>query len=68
VDAREAIDAFHDLGARYLIPTQWGTFPPGNEPVGCPALELKRAIKERGLDPSKFLIMDIGQIMPIAGR
>jgi L-ascorbate metabolism protein UlaG (beta-lactamase superfamily) len=67
-DVREAIDAFQDLGARYMIPTQWGTFPLGNEPVGYPALELRRTIRERGRDPSKFLIMDIGQIVPIAGK
>jgi N-acyl-phosphatidylethanolamine-hydrolysing phospholipase D len=68
MDVREAIDAFQDLGARYMIPTQWGAFPLGNEPVGYAALELKRTIKERGLDPSRFLIADIGQIVPIAGK
>ena len=61
----EAIDAFHDLRAKYFIPTQWGTFPLGDEPPGYPALDLKRTIKERTLDPSRFLILDIGQIEPI---
>jgi L-ascorbate metabolism protein UlaG (beta-lactamase superfamily) len=61
----EALDAFQDLGAKYFIPTQWGTFALGDEPPGYPALDLKRTIKERNLDPSRFLILDIGQIVPI---
>jgi len=31
-------------------------------------LELKRTIQKEGLDPSRFIIMDIGQIVPIAGK
>jgi len=61
----EAIDAFHDLGARYFIPTQWGTFALGDEPPGYPALDLKKTLKERNLDPSRFLILDIGQLEPL---
>jgi L-ascorbate metabolism protein UlaG (beta-lactamase superfamily) len=61
----EALDAFGDLGAKYFIPTQWGTFHLGDEPPGYSALELKKNIKERNLDPSRFIIMDIGQVEPI---
>ncbi|MEN6617664.1 MAG: MBL fold metallo-hydrolase [Syntrophorhabdus sp.] len=61
----EALDAFADLKARYFIPTQWGTFRLGDEPAGFPVVELKRKIRERNLDASRFLIMDIGQILPI---
>ena len=64
----EAIDAFHDLNATYMIPTQWGTFRLGDEPMGHAGLEMKRVIKEKGLDPARFLIMDIGQILPITGK
>lgn len=62
----EALAAFRDLGARYFIPTQWGTFHLGDEPPGYPALDLKKAIQKRNLDPSRFLIMDIGQIETIS--
>ncbi len=65
MNVREAIDAFRDLGAGQMIPTQWGTFQLGNEPIGYPGLEMKRVIKEEGLDPERFLIMDIGQIVPV---
>jgi L-ascorbate metabolism protein UlaG (beta-lactamase superfamily) len=61
----ESLDAFTDLGAEYFIPTQWGTFHLGDEPPGYPALDLMRHIKERNLDPSRFIILDIGQIEPI---
>ncbi len=64
----EALDAARDLGARYMIPTQWGTFHLGDEPVGYAALELKRKVKTGGLDASRFILMDIGQILPVAPR
>ncbi len=68
MDIDEAIDAFDDLKARHFIPTQWGTFYLGDEPPGYPALDLKRRIVERKLDPSRFVIPDLGQIVPIPKR
>jgi len=68
MDVKESIDAFCDLGATYMIPTQWGTFQLGNEPIGHAGLELKRLIKEEGLDPARFLMMDIGQIIPLTAK
>lgn len=56
----EAIRAFDDLGASVCIPTQWGVFPLGDEPVGYPFLDLQRTITEKNLDPRRFLILDIG--------
>ncbi|HNT43710.1 MAG TPA: MBL fold metallo-hydrolase [Syntrophorhabdaceae bacterium] len=68
MDIDECIDAFDDLGARYFVPTQWGTFHLGDDPPGLPALDLKRRIAVRDLDPSRFLIMDIGEILPLSGK
>lgn len=62
MDSKEAIRAFHDLGASYFIPTQWGTFHLGDNPPGLPPLDLKRNIVEQRLDPAPFLILDIGEI------
>ncbi len=59
----ETVAAFSDLGAKYLIPTQWGTFALGDEPAGYPALDLKRHISDNRLDPSRCIIMSIGQIL-----
>jgi N-acyl-phosphatidylethanolamine-hydrolysing phospholipase D len=68
MDVQEALDAFKDLGARHFIPTQWGTFHLGEEPPGYPGLDLKRSIARRGLDGSRFLIMDIGQVVELKGK
>jgi len=68
VDIDEAIDAFDDLQARYFIPTQWGAFQLGDEPPAYPVLELKRRIAERKLDASRFIIPDLGQIVPVAKK
>lgn len=68
MDTDECIDAFHDLKARYFVPTQWGTFHLGDDPPGFPALDLRRRIAARKLDQSRFLIMDIGEILPLSGR
>ncbi len=62
MDTREAIQAFADLGAQYFVPTQWGTFHLGDNPPGLPPLDLQRDIKEMQLDPTRFLILDIGEL------
>jgi N-acyl-phosphatidylethanolamine-hydrolysing phospholipase D len=61
----EALDALHDLGAEYFIPTQWGTLQLDDELLDYPALDLTRTVLERGLDPSQFLILDLGEIRRI---
>jgi L-ascorbate metabolism protein UlaG (beta-lactamase superfamily) len=68
VDVQESLDAFQDLGARYFVPTQWGAFHLGDEPVGYPALELDRVVRERRMDPGTIVMMDIGQIVPVTAR
>lgn len=64
----EALDAFEALGAKRFVPTQWGTFPLGDEPPGYPALELLRMIKEMNLDPAQFMIMGIGELIRIGNH
>jgi N-acyl-phosphatidylethanolamine-hydrolysing phospholipase D len=61
----EAIQGFDELGARYFIPTQWGTFFLGDEPAGYPGLDLARYIEQNRLEKERFKIMDIGQILKI---
>ncbi len=65
MNVEEALDAFQELGARYFIPTQWGAFNLGDNPAGYPALDLKRVVAERGLDPSRFLLPDVGGILEL---
>lgn len=65
MDAREALDAFRDLGARYFIPTQWGTFRLGDEPVGHAPSALSKAVQSTNTDPARIIRMDIGQLLPV---
>jgi ABC-type uncharacterized transport system YnjBCD ATPase subunit len=62
---REALDAFRDLGARRFIPTQWGTFQLGDEPVGHAPTALSEAVKTTGVDPARITILKIGQLLPM---
>jgi len=62
MDTKEAIRAFKDLGASYFIPSQWGTFHLGDNPPGLPPLELLGNIDKMGLNPSRYLLLDIGEI------
>jgi L-ascorbate metabolism protein UlaG (beta-lactamase superfamily) len=59
----EAVRGFEELGAKYFVPTQWGTFHLGDEPAGYPGLDLARYVAENQVDASRFKIMDIGQIL-----
>ena len=64
----EALDAFEDLGAKFFIPTQWGTFHLGEEPPGTPGLDLMKDIGKMKLDRSRFIIMDIGEIREVPNK
>lgn len=68
MDAREALDAFRDLGSRYVIPTQWGTFRLGDEPVGQAPAALSRAAQWTNTDPARIIVMGIGQLLPLETR
>jgi L-ascorbate metabolism protein UlaG (beta-lactamase superfamily) len=65
MNIQEAVQGFEELGARYFIPTQWGTFHLGSEPAGYPGLDLARYIQSHQLETDRFKILDIGQILPI---
>ena len=65
MDAREALDAFRDLGSRYFIPTQWGTFRLGDEPIGQAPAALSKAAQLNNTDPARIIVMGIGQLLPM---
>jgi len=67
MNVAEAVRAFEELGAKNFIPTQWGTFHLGSEPAGFPGLDLKRHIQRNKMNPDRFRIMDIGQIIQVKG-
>ena len=68
MDAREALDAFRELGARYFIPTQWGTFRLGDEPIGQAPSALSKAGQSTNTDPARIIFMGIGQLLPIESQ
>ncbi len=68
MDANEAIQATRDMGAGFLIPYHWGAFKLGEEPIGYPATDLKKVMKESDFDPSMAVIMDIGEIVNIKSK
>jgi len=59
----EALRAFDDLGARFMIPTQWGVLELGDEPAGWPAAALGEA-----LAGSRSALSARVKILPVGGR
>lgn len=66
MDVKEAIKAFQDLNATYFVPTQWGTFHLGDNPPGYPGLDLRREIDRQSLESERYLILDLGEFLPIS--
>ena len=65
LDMNEAILAFQNIGAKYFIPTHWGTFQLGDEPPGYPLVDLLRTLNTLGVDASKAIAMNIGDMIRI---
>jgi L-ascorbate metabolism protein UlaG (beta-lactamase superfamily) len=68
MDIKEVLQAFGDLNAKYFIPSQWGTFQLGNEPIGYPIIDLKRTMTEQGFDASRAITINLGEIIPVKPR
>lgn len=60
MDIPEVLRAFDDLGARRLVPTQWGVLPLGDEPPSWPATELRRAAAARPDLSDRVVILPVG--------
>jgi N-acyl-phosphatidylethanolamine-hydrolysing phospholipase D len=61
MDPSEALQAFRDLGARYLLPMHWGTFDLTDEPLDEAPRELARVLEQSGDDPSRVHVMAVGE-------
>ncbi len=59
MNPEEALQAFEDLGAEFMLPMHYGTFPLGNEPRDEPIERLLEEAKKRGLEERV--------IVPVAG-
>jgi len=63
----EAIRAFHDLNGGIFVGIHWGTFELAEDPPGLPPMELRREIRERGLPPSRFWLLKLGETRLVDG-
>ena len=57
----EGLQAFQDLGARWMIPMHWGTFDLTDEPLDHPPRVLRAHMAETGADASRVRIMAVGE-------
>ena len=57
----EGLRAFHDLGARWMIPMHWGTFDLTHEPIDHPPRALKAHMEKTGADASRVRILAVGE-------
>jgi L-ascorbate metabolism protein UlaG (beta-lactamase superfamily) len=63
----DAVQAFHDLGAKLLVPVGYGSFPLGYEPVDEPLTWLVRLCHERGLG-ERLVVLRPGETCHVHGR
>jgi L-ascorbate metabolism protein UlaG (beta-lactamase superfamily) len=66
MDPDDALRAFEALGAKNFVAMHWGTFRLTDEPLGEPPERLRAGWNERGLDPSRLWILDVGESRPLA--
>lgn len=58
----KAVDAFHDLKAKTLIPMHYGTFDLADEPLGEPYRVLKQMEKDGKINGGLHML-DVGEVM-----
>jgi L-ascorbate metabolism protein UlaG (beta-lactamase superfamily) len=61
MNPEDAVEAFERLGARNFVAMHWGTLKLTDEPLGQPPERVRARWAERGVDPSRLWIFDIGE-------
>jgi N-acyl-phosphatidylethanolamine-hydrolysing phospholipase D len=61
IGPEDAGRAFEILGARTFVAMHWGTFVLTDEPLGEPPERIRAWFRERGIDPSRLWVMDVGE-------
>ena len=61
INSEEAGRGFEALGAKNLLAMHWGTFRLTDEAIGEPPARTRAYWTERGLDPARLWIMDVGE-------
>ncbi len=57
----DALRAFELLDARALIAMHWGTFVLTDEPAAEPPARVRQGFADRGWDPARLWVMDVGE-------
>ncbi|MEN8785490.1 MAG: MBL fold metallo-hydrolase, partial [Akkermansiaceae bacterium] len=64
MNPEEALQAFEDLGAGWMVPMHYGTFPLGNEPPEEPVERLLKEARNRGLE-DRVIVPDAGMAIEV---
>jgi L-ascorbate metabolism protein UlaG (beta-lactamase superfamily) len=64
VSPDEALQAYEDLGGpghgTHFVPVHWGTFDLADDPLDAPRRLVPQRAAERGLDPDRIHVLDVG--------
>jgi N-acyl-phosphatidylethanolamine-hydrolysing phospholipase D len=61
IDPDEAVDAYIDLGARWMVPMHFDTFVNSRDDVGDAPRRLREVMRERKLDRDRIALLEIGE-------
>jgi L-ascorbate metabolism protein UlaG (beta-lactamase superfamily) len=61
IDPHEAVDAFFDLGARWMVPIHFDTFVNSRDAVGDAPKRLRHVMRERGVGSDRIALLEIGE-------
>jgi L-ascorbate metabolism protein UlaG (beta-lactamase superfamily) len=67
MNPQDALQAFLDLRARYLVPIHWGTFVLSYEPVDEPPIWIRKLAREAGVE-DRLALLEHGEGRVFPGR
>lgn len=67
MNPEDAVAAFEALGARTFVAMHWGTFKLTDEALHLPVRRTRELWEEKGLDPARLWVMDVGETRAIGG-
>ena len=65
VNPEEAVQIFTDMMPKQAVAVHWGTFKLTLEPLEEPPLRLREAMRNAGIEESRFLALKHGQKLPL---
>ncbi len=68
MDVPELFKAFADLGARRLVPTQWGVLKLGDGPAAWPATEIRQYVARHPQWQGRVLLLPVGGRVDLGPR